>query len=297
MAALPCVQYLSRNPDNHITFPRTHPIALDATSEADRDQPVTNYAAAISLVPYVYHPAVIRSAIKGNTQVVTTSYLSDAVRELDDAAQSVDITVLNEASLDPGVDHLYAIKKIDQVHAKGGTVLELCSYYRGLPLGFKFPWSPRAALPSQGNSARYLKDGSVVEIPTEDLMATAAPYHVMDGYDVVAYPNSGSVPFRDFYRIPEAHAGIRGPLSYKGNSSFVLALASLGWLEQDRNEGVTESVRRHSLFIPRIKTVAKFHNEAESRCIIAGLRWIGILSLDKSIIHEGHLLDTFCPKL
>lgn len=64
-------------------------------------------------------------------------------------------------------------------------------------------------------------------------MATAAPYYVMDGYDFVAYPNRNSVPFREFYGIPEAKTVLRGSLGYKGNPAFVQALAELGWLEQD----------------------------------------------------------------
>jgi saccharopine dehydrogenase (NADP+, L-glutamate forming) len=204
----------------------------------------------ISLIPYIYHPAVIKAAIAGRTHVVTTSYVSDAMRKLDEPAKRAGITVLNEVGVDPGVDHLYAIKKIDEVHAKGGKVLEFYSYCGGLPapdcadnpLGFKFSWSPRGALLSQRNSARYLKDGHIVHISSEDLMATAVPYYVMDGYDFVAYANRDSVPFRDFYNIPEAQTVIRGSLRYKGNPAFVMALANLGWLEQDKKEWLNDGM-------------------------------------------------------
>lgn len=67
-------------------------------------------------------------------------------------------------------------------------------------------------------------------------MATAAPYYVMDGYDFVAYPNRNSIPFREFYGIPEAKTVVRGSLRYKGNPAFVQALAELGWLEQDEKD-------------------------------------------------------------
>ena len=76
----------------------------------------------ISLIPYTYHAAVIKSAIKGKTHVVTTSYVSPAMRELDEQAKEAGIVVMNEIGLDPGIDHLYAIKTIDEVHAKGGKV-------------------------------------------------------------------------------------------------------------------------------------------------------------------------------
>jgi saccharopine dehydrogenase (NADP+, L-glutamate forming) len=110
------------------------------------------------------------------------------------------------------------------------------------PLGFKFSWSPRGALLSQRNAARYLKNDSIAEIPADKLMGTAAPYHVKDGYDFVAYPNRDSVPFREYYGIPEAYTVIRGSLRYKGNPEFVQTLARLGWLEQDRKEWLREGM-------------------------------------------------------
>lgn len=79
----------------------------------------------ISLVPYVYHAAVIKLAIKHKVNVVTTSYVSPAIRELESAAKKAGIVVLNEVGVDPGVDHLYAIQKIGDVHAKGGKVCGL----------------------------------------------------------------------------------------------------------------------------------------------------------------------------
>jgi len=84
---------------------------------------------------------------------------------------------------------------------------------------------------SQRNSASFLEQGKQVDIPATELMSTAKPYHVMDGYSFVAYPNRNSVPFRDFYDIPEADTVIRGSLRYKGNPEFIQALAGLGWLD------------------------------------------------------------------
>lgn len=120
--------------------------------------------------------------------------------------------MLNEVGVDPGVDHLYAIKRIEEVHAREGKVREFYSFCGGLPapdcadnpLGFKFSWSPHGALRKQRNPARFLKDGQVVEISSRELMSKAEPYYVMDGYNFVAYPNRDLVPFGKFYDIPEA---------------------------------------------------------------------------------------------
>lgn len=81
---------------------RARAITLDVTSP-DLDDQIAAHDLVISLVPFIYHPDVIRSAIKGRTNVVTTSYVSPAMRELDAAAKEAGITVLNEVGVDPGV--------------------------------------------------------------------------------------------------------------------------------------------------------------------------------------------------
>lgn len=62
-------------------------------------------------------------------------------------------------------------------------------------------------------------------------MGKAQPYHVLDGYSFVAYPNRNSLPFREFYQIPEASTIVRGSLRYEGNPALVRALIDLGWLD------------------------------------------------------------------
>lgn len=78
-------------------------IALDVSSTAELDSQIRSYDLVISLVPYMYHVAIITAAIKHKVNVVTTSYISDAMRELDAPAREAGIAVLNEVGVDPGV--------------------------------------------------------------------------------------------------------------------------------------------------------------------------------------------------
>ena len=100
----------------------TQAIVLDVSSSVDLDKQVAAHDLVISLIPYIHHPAVIKSAIKARVNVVTTSYVSPAIRELDGAAKEAGIVILNEVGVDPGIDHLNAIKIIDEVHQRGGKV-------------------------------------------------------------------------------------------------------------------------------------------------------------------------------
>jgi saccharopine dehydrogenase (NADP+, L-glutamate forming) len=129
-------------------------------------------------------------------------------------------------------------------------VKEFYSYCGGLPalecanspLGFKFSWSPRGAILSQCNSASFLSRGKRVDIAAEDLMTTAKPYFVMEGYEFVAYANRDSVRFREFYKILEAETVIRGSLRYEGNPMFIKALADIGWLDAEEKQWFKEGV-------------------------------------------------------
>jgi saccharopine dehydrogenase-like NADP-dependent oxidoreductase len=105
-------------------------IALDIESP-DLDRVVAEHDVVISLVPFIYHANVIRSAIKGKTNVVTTSYVSPAMLELEASIKEAGITVLNEVGLDPGVDHIYAVKVIEDIHKKGGKVRHM--FFKKMP--------------------------------------------------------------------------------------------------------------------------------------------------------------------
>ena len=43
------------------------------------------------------------------------------------------MTIPNEIGLDPGIDHLYAVKTIDEVHREGGYIEAFTSYYGAHP--------------------------------------------------------------------------------------------------------------------------------------------------------------------
>ncbi|KAI4273221.1 MAG: hypothetical protein L6R38_006390 [Xanthoria sp. 2 TBL-2021] len=231
----------------------------------------------------MYHASIIKAAIKHKVNVVTTSYVSDAMRELDASAREAGIVVLNEVGVDPGVDHLYAIKKIDEVHDKGG----------------------------KHNSAHFLSANKEITISKTDLMGVAKPYFVLEGYDFVAYPNRDSVPFREYYGIPEAETVIRGSLRYAGNPAFVKALIGLGWLDTEPKDwlktglswaqvfqkAIEANDASESTLSSRVNEICHFPTKAESSRILSGLHWIGLFSSNPATIRGNNLLDTPCAQL
>ncbi|OCL11191.1 saccharopine dehydrogenase-like protein [Glonium stellatum] len=297
-----------------------HAISLDVNDSEALDREVAKVSVVISLIPYTFHAIVIKSAIRNKKNVVTTSYVSPAMMELDKEAKEAGITVMYEIGLDPGIDHLSAVLTIDEVHKAGGKILSFLSYCGGLPapensdnpLGYKFSWSSRGVLLALRNPAKYYKDGKVEEVESQDLMGTAKPYFIYPGYAFVAYPNRDSTPYRERYNIPEAQTIVRGTLRYQGFPEFVRCLVDMGFLSEEERDflkpgqklswkeataKIVESTSRdENDIIWAISSRTNFKDTDEKNRIIDGLRWIGMFS-DEDITPCGNPLDTLCATL
>ncbi|OJI81141.1 saccharopine dehydrogenase [Aspergillus costaricaensis CBS 115574] len=299
-------------------FKNTKAISLDVTDDAALDKALEQVDLAISLIPYTFHANVIKSAIRTKKHVVTTSYVSPAMMELDEECKKAGITVMNEIGLDPGIDHLYAVKTISEVHAEGGKITSFLSYCGGLPapecsnnpLGYKFSWSSRGVLLALRNAAKFYKDGQEFSVAGPDLMATAKPYFIYPGFAFVAYPNRDSCPYRERYSIPEAQTVVRGTLRYQGFPEMIKVLVDIGFLSDEGREylnspiawkeatkqilGATSSAEKDLEWAIASKTA--FANNDDRDRIISGLRWIGLFS-DEQITPRGNPLDTLCATL
>lgn len=296
----------------------TTAVSLDVSDGKALDAEVAKHDLVISLIPYTFHATVIKSAIRNKKNVVTTSYVSPAMMELDQQCKDAGITVMNEIGLDPGIDHLYAVKTIDEVHQAGGKILSFLSYCGGLPapeasgnpLGYKFSWSSRGVLLALRNAARIYQGGNVVDIASKDLMGTAKPYFIFPGYAFVAYPNRDSTPYKERYSIPEAQTIVRGTLRYQGFPQFIRVLVEIGFLEDTPQDilstpvswkEATKAIVGAPSSSPgdlEAAVVAKstFDSPEDKARILSGLRWIGIFSDDK-ISPRGNPLDTLCATL
>ncbi|KAK9452345.1 Saccharopine dehydrogenase [Limtongia smithiae] len=329
--AKPVVDILAARPDTEVTVAcrtlesakalagdasNTRAVSLDVSDTAALDAAVAACDLVISLIPYTFHVDVIKSAIKTKkTNVLTTSYLSPAIRALDKEIKDAGIIVWNEIGVDPGIDHLYAVKAIDEIHKAGGEVTEFTSFCGGLPapeasdnpLGYKFSWSPRGVLLALRNDATYYKDGELVRVAGKDLMKSAKPYFIYPGFSFYGYGNRDSTIFRELYKIPEAKSVLRGSLRYPGFTEFVSALVALGFLDETPKDFLTTAIPWKEAFaqiigapssseedlLATIDSKVTFDTAEEKEKVVSGFRWLGFFS-ETPITPRGNPLDTIC---
>ena len=219
--------------------PRGIAVALNVSDEAALENLIQQTDLAVSMLPYVYHPVVAALCVKYKKHMVTTSYVKEEMMALDGAAREAGVILLNEIGVDPGIDHMSAVKVIHEVEGKGGKIVSFMSWTGGLPapeaadnpFGYKFAWTPKGMLLAGKNPARFLKDGKVVEIPGEELFDNYWTVEVQGLGEFEGYPNRDSLPYADTYNIEPTEWMFRGTLRNPGWCATLKKMAEMGVFE------------------------------------------------------------------
>jgi saccharopine dehydrogenase-like NADP-dependent oxidoreductase len=211
-----------------------------STEDADTlERLVNEHDITVSFLPYKHHVTVAKTCIKCGKPLITTSYVSSEMQALDKAAKEAGIIILNEIGLDPGIDHMTAMKVIDHIHGKKGKVEEFYSLCGALPapeaannpMKYKFSWSPKGVVLASKNSALYLKKGKKVSIEPLNLFKDRFIYNFQGVGNLEVYPNRDSISYLDIYGIPEASTMYRGTFRYKGWCETLDAMKSFNMLD------------------------------------------------------------------
>jgi len=306
----PHVRYLLEVPDFEVTVasrtvskaealiqghPRGKAMALDVTDEVALGELIRQTDLAVSMLPYVYHPKVADLCVKYHKHMVTTSYVKDAMRALDGPAKEAGVILLNEIGVDPGIDHMSAMKVIHQVEREGGRITSFVSWTGGLPapeasdnpLGYKFSWSPKGVLLASTNPARFQKDGELVEIPGEELFDHYWPVYIEGLGEFEGYPNRDSMPYTETYGIQPSDWMFRGTLRNVGWCATLKKIAELGLLDDTPVDALPSTFREfaaHLLDVSPDTDLPLYLAEEWGMCDdskpITDLAWLGLFSDD-----------------
>jgi saccharopine dehydrogenase-like NADP-dependent oxidoreductase len=273
--------------------PRGTAIALNVKDEAALEDLIRQADLAVSMLPYAYHPKVAALCVKHRKHMVTTSYVKEAMRALDGPAQEAGVILMNEIGVDPGIDHMSAMKVIHEVERKGGRIASFLSWTGGLPapeandnpFGYKFSWSPKGVLLAGRNSARFQKDGQIVEIPGEELFDHYWPVQVEGMGEFEGYPNRDSLPYAETYSIQPTGWMFRGTLRYAGWCATLKKFSEMGLLEETPLEPPLSTFREFTAQVLDVSPdtdFAQYLAEQWGMCHdskpITDLEWLGLFS-------------------
>lgn len=216
--------------------PNATALALNVNNNEEVAQLVSANDLIISLLPATMHIHVARICVTLKKHLITASYVSPEMQSLHNEALNNDILLLNECGLDPGIDHLSAMKMIDEVKAKGGSIDVFKSFCGGLvalefddnPWNYKFTWNPRNVVVAGQSTAQYIEHQELKFIPPQRIFTQTEEVNIKNHGLFESYANRDSLSYIKPYGIENAHTVLRGTLRKKGYAKAWNNLVKLG---------------------------------------------------------------------
>jgi len=270
--------------------PRAKAINFDVFKDSQRIEEIQKADIVISMLPASLHFKVAQDCVKYGKNLVTASYVSDEIKSLDAEAKEKGVLLLNEIGLDPGIDHMSAMKVIDEIKAKGGTLKSFKSYCGGLvapefdtnPWKYKFTWNPRNVVLAGQGTAQYIEGGKFKYIPYGQLFKRTDSLNVLNYGKFEAYANRDSLSYREIYQLNNIQTLLRGTLRRPGYGEAWNVFIQLGMTDDSFKMDVSGMTYRDYFvsFMDKselsIKDYLKHHFDA-SETVFTKIEWLGIL--------------------
>ena len=325
LVSRPHVQYLLNQPEFEVTVAsrtfskaeklvsdnaKGKAVQLNVKDDEQLKRLISEHDLSISLLPYIYHTKIAKYCIEFGKDMVTTSYVSDEMKSLDEQAKNAGVILLNEIGVDPGIDHMSAMRVIHKVQENGGRIISFCSYCGGLPApeantnpwGYKFSWSPRGVIMAGKNNAKYLMNKELIEVPGTELFDHHWLIQVPGFGELETYPNRNSIPYREIYGIEDTDTIFRGTLRYPGWSFTMKKIVELCLLDDEKLynlNGITYKEFMHKFvknpkYNKLEKDLALQLNIAEHTDSLYRMKWLGLFSNEQIGLNEGTAMDVLC---
>lgn len=214
-------------------------VFFDVRNQLQTRREVARADVVVSMLPASLHMGVAKACLEYARPLVTASYVSEEMQALDREVSHKGLLFLNEMGLDPGIDHLSAMKVLDELRQSGARVTLFKSYAGGLiapeadtnPWRYKFTWNPRNVVLAGQGTARFIERQRHRFVPYHRIFKTLEPI-VIEGVDKFeGYPNRNSLAYRHIYGLEDVPTLQRGTIRYEGFCQKWDALVQLGLTE------------------------------------------------------------------
>ncbi|MCA1763791.1 MAG: saccharopine dehydrogenase NADP-binding domain-containing protein [Flavobacteriales bacterium] len=200
-------------------------VEVDATSKDARRTEIESADLVISMLPAFLHIEVAKDCLDLKKNLITPSYISEEMKEMAAQVESAELTFMNELGVDPGIDHMSAMRLLNQTRDAGNEITCFESFTGGLvapesdnnPWNYKFTWNPRnVVLAGQGGAVKFKHNGRFKYIPYQRLFRRTEIIEIPEYGRFEGYANRDSLKYRELYDLMEVPTIYRGTLRRTG---------------------------------------------------------------------------------
>jgi saccharopine dehydrogenase (NADP+, L-glutamate forming) len=197
-------------------------VAADVSNENERKDLINEADIVISMLPPQLHFLVASDCLNFSKHLLTASYIDEKIKLLSKDIEQKGLLFLCEMGLDPGIDHMSAMKIIDQVKNKGGKITSFKSHCGGLispesddnPWHYKITWNPANIVMAGSSGAVYKMNGEVVTIPYHKIFLDCEAVNIPGLFPLAWYPNRDSLSYTNTYGLTDIDTFIRTTLRH-----------------------------------------------------------------------------------
>jgi len=202
--------------------PFAEAFAIDVTKDNERSALIKQSDIVISLLPPALHFLIAKDCVAFSKNLLTASYIDEQIKKLQPEIESKGLLFICEMGLDPGIDHMSAMKIIDSIRKKDGKIHLFKSHCGGLvapesdnnPWRYKITWNPRNVIMAGKSGAVYKIDGNIVQEKYEELFESIRSVQVPGIGFLSYYPNRDSRDYMELYNLNDVYTFIRTTLRY-----------------------------------------------------------------------------------
>lgn len=207
--------------NNH---PRGKAISFDINNEEQKKKEIAKADIVISFLPTIMHPLVAQECLNQGKNMVTASYVSSEIKSMATEVKNKGLLFLNELGVDPGIDHMSAMKLINNIRSQGGIIKAFYSNTGGLitpksdnnPWHYKFTWNPQNVILAGQGISKYFEKGKIKYIPYHQLFKRTFRIKVLDLGEFDVYANRDSLLYREIYGLHNIPTIFRGTIRRPG---------------------------------------------------------------------------------
>jgi saccharopine dehydrogenase-like NADP-dependent oxidoreductase len=222
--------------------PHAEVAAIDIGSDRERGALVKRADIVISVMPPHLHILLAKDCLQYKKHLITSSYISPEMRELDQAAKDAGLMFMCEMGLDPGIDHMTASMIFDSAHKVASEILVFKSYCGGLvapesddnPWHYKFSWNPRNIINAGKDGAHYMENGRSMHTSYQNMFRNNKVVDCGDAGSFAYYPNRDSLSYIDLYKLPQVQTMLRATLRHPDFCKGWFALQQLGLTDTEQ---------------------------------------------------------------
>ncbi|MEQ9404247.1 MAG: saccharopine dehydrogenase NADP-binding domain-containing protein [Cyclobacteriaceae bacterium] len=285
--------------------PHGQAVTFDVANETELEAIVREHDLIISMLPAFLHLDVAKKCAEIGRHLLTASYLTKEIKDLEGRFKSNGKLLIMEMGLDPGIDHMSAMSVLDRIKEQGHELTAFETFTGGLlakdeekdnPWHYKFTWNPRNVVIAGQGFVKFIQQGRYKYIPYHKLFRRTEVIHI-PGYGYFeGYANRDSLKYLDLYNLRGIQTLYRGTLRRPGFCKAWDVFVQIGATDDSFElENVSEMTHRQFInsflsFNPNdsieLKLAHYMNLDMESE-IMYKLNWLGMFSDELIGLEKG----------